>query len=346
MHSPLVSRHANRFDCLRWLAAWLVLAGHSYTLGGVGDDEPLYRFMAPLRLGDVGVAVFFILSGYLVVLSLERSPHVLSFLWRRALRIYPALFVVVVLCVVGLGPWLTRLSAEAYWAAPVTWEYGLNASAYWIRFWLPGVFEANPWPRAVNGSLWSLPYELLCYALLAIAACFPLSLRSKVMALFLFFGGLWVWRIVAALDSPFHRVWGLDAYHARLGTIFFLGAVVGVWRHVFRPRLWHGALALTAALLVEPGPWQGTLFLTALAWMALGLALNALWLPDVPDRIGDWSYGLYLYGFPVQQILAHFHVHQQGVAAFLFWSTLCTLVPAALSWYCVEKPVLSRFRKN
>jgi len=346
MYSPLASRHANRFDCLRWLAAWLVLAGHSYTLGGVGDDELLYRFMAPLRLGDVGVVIFFILSGYLVVQSLERSPHVLNFLWRRGLRIYPALIVVVGVCLFILGPWLTRLSAHTYWADALTWEYALNASAYWIRFWLPGVFESNPWPGAVNGSLWSLPYELLCYALLAMAACLPLSLRNKVMSLFLIFLGLWLWRVIAALDSPFHRLGGLDAYHARLGTIFFLGAVAGVWRDVFSPRLWQGALVLTIALLVGHGALQGMLFLIALAWIALSLALNALWLPDIPDRMGDWSYGLYLYGFPVQQTLAHFHVHQQGVAAFLFWSTLCTLLPAALSWYYIEKPILGRFRRG
>ncbi len=104
--TPL-NRDDNRFDILRLIAAWLVLFSHCYPLGGRPGGEPLASTLGIDTLGGVGVSIFFVLSGYLVTLSLERSPSLLEFARRRALRIYPALVVICLLCVLVLGPLMT-----------------------------------------------------------------------------------------------------------------------------------------------------------------------------------------------------------------------------------------------
>ena len=123
------NRDNNRFDILRLLAAWLVLFSHCYPLGGRAASEPMASTLAIDTLGGVGVTIFFVLSGYLVTLSLERSPNVLEFARRRALRIYPALIAVCLLCVLVLGPWMTTWPKAAYWQQQLTWTYLQTASA-------------------------------------------------------------------------------------------------------------------------------------------------------------------------------------------------------------------------
>jgi len=175
-----LNRDDNRFDILRLLAAWLVLFSHCYPLGGRASSEPLTRTAGIDTLGGVGVAIFFVLSGYLVTLSLERSPHLLEFARRRILRIYPALMTICLLSVVLLGPLLTTLPQTTYWHQRLTWSYLLTASAWIIQFPLPGVFADNPLPSAVNGSRWSPPYEITCYLVLALLSLVPGSTRAKV----------------------------------------------------------------------------------------------------------------------------------------------------------------------
>ena len=338
------SRRDNRFDALRFIAALMVLFGHAYALSGSAELDPLFQALGFVRLGDVGVSVFFVLSGYLVTQSLQRSTGVGRFLWRRAVRIYPALWAVVALCLVVLGPLVTNASGVDYWKSAVTRDYVFNATGYWIRFPLTGVFESNPWPGAVNGSLWSLPYELTCYLVLAGMGVLPGGLRTKVWLCFLSFGGLWCWYLFFGTLPSLAILPGFDAFHAKLGATFFLGAVLSLCRSSLQPRLWQSALGLICVVLLDAGPLRVLFTQLAVAWLAVTLAHENRLLPKVPEKMGDWSYGLYLYSFPVQQTLAHLGAHQQGIWAYIIWSIVCTLPLAAASWYCIEKPVLQRLR--
>lgn len=341
----MMKRQDNRFDELRLIASLLVLFGHAFALSGNAELDPLFQVLPFTRLGDVGVSVFFVLSGYLVAQSLQRNPDVVRFLWRRAVRIYPALWVVVLLCAAVLGPALTTVSVADYWKSSVTQDYFLNASAYWIRALLPGVFESNPWPAAVNGSLWSLPYELSCYLLLAGLALFPGQLRAKVLGCFLGFTGLWAWHLqTGAMPSRLVFI-GFDVFHAKLGATFFLGAVISLYRPWLQPTLKSSALAMICIVLLDAGPLRTSLFQFAIPWLSVTLANSNRMLPQIPEKMGDWSYGMYLYGFPVQQTLAYLGLHQQGVVAYIFWSIAVTLPLAAASWYLLEKPTLSRLRR-
>ncbi|QTN29824.1 acyltransferase [Rhodoferax sp. AJA081-3] len=338
--SPL-NRDDNRFDILRLFAAWLVLFSHCYPLGGRGGNEPLASALGIDTLGGVGVAIFFVLSGYLVTLSLERSPSLFEFARRRALRIYPALVVICLLCVLVLGPLMTTWPLAAYWWHTVTWTYLQTASAWVIHYPLPGVFYANPQPISVNGALWSLPYEITCYGVLALASLLPGPLRIKVPLLGAALLALLLLRPVGPQLGVFDLFLGMDYYHGKLGLLFALGAVFACWRTHIRPLLWPALFLLVfAVFLPKSSSWQLLAYLLGVGTLTLWLALYAHWLPRVPARVGDWSYGAYLYGFPVQQVLAHYKLHEASFTAYVLASTVVTFALAGLSWHLVEKQAL------
>jgi peptidoglycan/LPS O-acetylase OafA/YrhL len=343
MRAPFLKPHMstnrddNRFDILRLLAAWLVLFSHCFPLGARAASEPLVSTLGIDSLGGVGVAIFFVLSGYLVTLSLERTPQLLEFARRRVLRIYPGLITVCLLSVFVLGPLLTSWPTAIYWRHPVTVQYLWTATAWDIHYPLPGVFASNPM-SAINGSLWSLPYEITCYLVLAGLSLLPGSLRVKVTLVAMVLAAMLLAR-PAALD-PFALFLQLDYYHAKLGLLFALGAFYACWRTHMRPMLWHALPMLVSALLLPQGVWQLLLYVLGLGTLTLWLALYGTWLPRVPPRMGDWSYGAYLYGFPVQQTLAHFKLHQASFVGYVVACTVVTFALAGLSWHLVEKQAM------
>jgi len=338
----------NNFDALRLLAAWFVLFSHSYPLGGAGEADPFVRWVGLDTLGGVGVCIFFVLSGYLVTQSWLRASGLAGFAWRRARRIYPALVVCVAVCTLLLGPLLTSLPVRDYFAHPQTLAYAKTASAWSIQYVLPGVFSGNPLPNAVNGSLWSLPYEIRCYLALAIIALLPFSLRIKTLVACAVLLGLVLLRPAALEATPFVPHLGLDYYYSKLGLIFAIGAAFATWQDTLQPRWWWGLSCLAAAAWL-PAAYvapRTALYAAGIAMLALGLALHPTWRVRLPERMGDWSYGVYLYGFPVQQTLAMAGLHRiGGFAIYLVLSTLCTAALAACSWHWVERPWL-RSRRN
>ena len=338
--SMSLNRDDNRFDILRLLAAWLVLFSHCFPLGGRSRDEPLLAALGIDTLGGVGVAIFFVLSGYLVTLSLERSPDLLDFTRRRMLRIYPGLTAICLLSVLVLGPLMTTLPQTVYWHHNLTWHYLENASAWFVQYPLPGVFAHNPLPHAINGSLWSLPYEITCYLVLAGLSLAPGPLRIKVTLVMVSVSAILLTRPPSPALGPFDPHLWMDYYHSKLGLLFALGSFFALWRAHIRPMLWHALPLLATALCLPHGTWQLLLYLLGLGTLTLWLALYGRWLPRLPVRMGDWSYGAYLYGFPVQQLLAHFKLHEASFTAYVLACTTVTFGLAALSWNWVEKQAL------
>lgn len=332
--------HDNRFDFLRLLAAWLVLFSHSFPLSGAPQLEPLASSLGIDTLGGVGVSIFFVLSGYLVTLSFERSPRPWPFLRKRIVRIYPALAVTCLLSVLVLGPLLTALPLRDYGAQPATWSYLKNITAIKIQYALPGVFDQNPLPHAVNGSLWSLPYEIKCYAALLVLGLLPLSLRVKSVVAVCMLAGIALARPESAFSTPFQKFVGLDLFDCKLGLSFALGCAFAAWKSAVKPSwIWGAGLATLAALL-PVGKVALLLWISGVCVLALWLALEGRWLPVVPQRMGDWSYGAYLYGFPIQQWLAQAGVQHWGLVWFIIGSTVVTLALAGASWHLVEKPAM------
>ncbi|GAB4404529.1 MAG: acyltransferase [Rhodoferax sp.] len=334
----------DRLDALRLGAALAVLWGHGWVLYGRGVLVPF----AGHSLGSLAVGVFFAISGWLIRGSWQRQPDVGAFWRKRLARIYPGLLVASSLTVVLLGPAMTRLGAAQYWGSPEPRMYWLNnALALATVQTLPGVFEHNPFARAVNGSLWTLRYELLMYASVALLGRIPaLRQRPPYRLLALGLGLAWLATLTWAPERSASQggAWALFDWYdgASFAVLFYAGASL----HDQRPpraltlglmTLASAALALWAAqpALVQLGVWGLTLSLL------LAVIRSASAQRVSSDRRVDWSYGVYIYAFPVQQALAQWlWPHQAPFALYQLLSTLLTLLLAAASWRWVEAPSL------
>lgn len=303
----------NSFDWLRLLAAGMVIFHHLYALSG---RAPPMVFAADY--GALGVGVFFVVSGYLVCGSLRRSASLGDYLKKRLLRIGPGLVVSLLVTALVLGPFVTTLSLRDYFASPQVWLYVVrNALLYPVDYALPGVFAANPFPGVVNGSLWTLRLEFSGYLGLAVLAALGL-LRPAVVT------GLAT--LAAAAFVVLHLAWPAQAGWLRLADLAALNG------YLFLAGAW---LDLRGKPLAWWAPAIGLLLLATPLWM-LGLPAVVLAVARTPaPRLpADLSYGLYIYAFPLQQILA-------AHGALTLWASLAATAPfAAASWFLVEKPAL------
>ena len=331
----------NNFNLIRFVAAFAVLVSHSFALfyGPVGM-EPLQARLG-YTLGEIAVDVFFASSGFLVTGSLLRLQHPIRFLRARALRIYPALLVLVCLTVFLLGPAFTSEPIDAYFSSLPTFQFLLRNSLVLagIEHDLPGVFEANPWQGTVNGSLWTLPFELFCYLGLVVAWIWQGRNRFPRLRLT---PGVAVATAGTYLLYQACRLHGLE-----VGSVFRLCFMFlsGVLFYLAKDRVTLRApvaFGLGAALLLAARDpvWFGWVYPACVTY----LTLCAAYLPAGRirhfNRLGDYSYGIYIYAFPVQQMLVA-SVSGLTVWRLVGFAAAITLPLAALSWYVVEKPALA-----
>lgn len=320
---------------LRHFASLLVIYGHSYDLRNqAGVVDLVARWMPGFKAGNLAVYLFFTLSGFLLMLSLMRNRSVLRYALHRSLRIFPAYWVMLLASVLVLGPLLTTLPVGAYLSHPGTWA-NLTDNLIPLSFtWhLPGVFESNPLPGVVNGSLWSLGLEMRWYAYLGLLLALGIAVRRlpfTAVALAFVAYAAWEWWI--GKPDPLQ-------YRA-LSVTFMIAALAAHWRHqlTLSPPVF---LALAgAAVLASSSRWFGPLATLALIYGSLLVVyrLPALGWPATRD----YSYGLFLYGFPVQQSLLAAWPSLPPMALFALAVLLAGLLAAA-SWHLVEQPVL-RFK--
>jgi peptidoglycan/LPS O-acetylase OafA/YrhL len=342
----VIARDQNHFDELRLLAAWFVLFSHCYPLSGQTLGDPFARTFGLDTLGGVGVSIFFVLSGYLVTLSWQRSDTVSDFLWKRVRRIFPALVWCVLVCVFCIGPLLTTLSVHDYLANAQTWRYLHTATAWHIQFALPGVFGSLPTPNVVNGSLWSLPYEIRCYAALVVVGILPLTLRSKTLLVVIVLIVALVLRNERGAVRLHEPLFAMDYYANKLGLHFAIGALIASWRGAlahWTNWFWLSAVVLVGIFNFEQSTFKEVGYVLMISLLILALGLHTQWMPHLPESMGDWSYGLYLWAFPVQQFLVQTKSHVNlGFAWFAVLCTFISLLCAALSWYLVERRWLTK----
>jgi peptidoglycan/LPS O-acetylase OafA/YrhL len=331
MSSPIARR--NNFDALRLLAAVSVIFSHSFLIAeGTQKHEWLIRLTGNQSiLGLTGVFVFFTISGFLVTQSFEATGDPLRFLAKRALRIFPGLFVAALLSAFVLAPFVTTLEPGAYFSRPEPYRYIIgNTLLDPTVHELPGVmFVNNLVGLEINGSMWTLRLEFMMYLMvLGLGVTRLLTLPTALLLLAL---GLACLR--------FHAFDVLGGWGWLLG--FFAAGMVLYKLHA--TRIFDGRVALLAlAGLVLSVPLHEFIPLFPLfgCYLALWLALNPA-LPVIPAaRFGDLSYGLYIYGWPVEQAV----IWLLGGRA-LWWQVFAIALPATaaiafLSWHLIERPAL------
>jgi peptidoglycan/LPS O-acetylase OafA/YrhL len=322
------------FDLMRLGLALTIFVFHSYFVSQ-GDDGSVWK--GPLRPLMISlVPLFFGVSGFLVTGSALRTASLRVFVAFRVLRIAPALLTEVCLSALILGPLVTRLPLRDYFGAAAFYEYFGNVLGR-VRFVLPGVFVDNPMPDYVNVNLWTLRPEFYCYAIMAALMVFGLTAKTRILT----------WTVVTAavvlsVTNVFYNLSEkVDAYQLNVPVFyFFVGALAYHWRAriIIDLRLFGLCAGVSYLLLRHPGYAYEAAFPVTYCMVYLGM----LPLPRIRLlQMGDYSYGVYLYGFPIQQTLAHyFPVFREYWPLLFCVAAPLTLSFAMLSWHFIEYPTL------
>lgn len=324
----------NNFNLLRMIAASAVLVSHAYPLTlGKGAAEPLLASTG-YKLGTTAVTIFFAVSGFFITKSFDRRNSIADFVLARVARIYPGLIVVLMLSAFLLGPALTALPLGRYFADLHTWTYVprnlLLRSQQWA---LPGLFLDAPQGPAVNGSLWTLYWEVCCYGLVMLCGLCRITRPA-------FFPLILCLAIGLILLVPQSEGGGLAHAAAILSFPFALGAAAYVYRQYVPV---SGLLALALLALTALCRWTPAYPVLH----ALAISYGALWFgfAGIPglrayNRLGDYSYGMYIYAFPVEQVIAT-TLHPASPWTMIAIGFPITLVLAVASWTWIEAPALA-----
>ncbi|MEM6484412.1 MAG: acyltransferase [Pseudomonadota bacterium] len=347
----MVGPRNNHFNLVRMAAAFLVVVGHSVVVIH-GEAQPLNPLLARVgRLASLGVDVFFVVSGYLVCRSFDRASSLLDFGWKRFLRLYPALIVAVLLCTFVVGPAVTTLPLAEYLRNPETYAFLLGKASQIGLFFtgggsaLPGAFENSPFPNSVNASLWTLPWEILMYvslALILMCSRYMPSSVGKVQMLLVVLAGVLILRLASdanLLNLTMNSQ--LLGPLLRFSTLFFAGAIIqssNLVRYASSPVV--SALGLLGLLTLFTFGSDHLLYAVCLPLPLIALceSQKASWLLKY-NEFGDFSYGTYLYAFPIQQTTQYLFP-SISVVALIVVTTVVTIPMAIASWLWVERPAL------
>lgn len=332
----------NNLTLLRILAATAVLISHSFVLStGNPDTEPLRSWIG-MTPGTIAVDIFFVVSGFLVTASISKSRDALDFLVARCLRIFPALLVLLLITVLVLGPIFTIERLEKYFGgATIAYFVKCLTLINGVAYKLPGVFVNNPYKDAVNGSLWTMPWEIRSYIVLLLVW----QTNKKFMEKWNERGFLALTTVIICSLYGLLIVMHLNksnSVHTVMPLLMFsLGTISWQLRHkIFL--CWRGFVLASTLICITPLVSISAFY----AIYPVAMAYAVMFLAFVPDgivrnynRMGDYSYGLYLYAFPIQQLLAAawpgINPAQLIVSSFFF-----TMLCATLSWHLIEERAL------
>ena len=318
---------------LRHIAAALLIYSHSYALATAarGESDIVAMLLPGFYGGKVAVLLFFAISGFLVTGSYLRHPQLLRFVGARVLRIYPAYVICLVLSLLVTGLWFTRLSPAEFFGMREVWGYLFhNLGLTGLHYKLPGAYDASGYPGVVNGSLWSLALEARLYLYLAVLAlCGFFRFRHFSAAILL-------GAVLLVLTSWSHLAPDLEGKRALTCVFACTAAAACAARYVpVSTRLLLALGLLTWGL--RDSPIAYALTIVCLGYFTFWFAYR---LPAIPLRLpGDYSYGLFLYGFPVQQAIVQI---DPGIGALPLTAVALSvaLVLAVLSWHGVERRAL------
>lgn len=341
----LISQKAhtsNNFDFLRFVAASSVICYHTPVFLGRGLD-PLGQWTGHLDTGSLAVIFFFVISGFLITQSFDRNNSVVSYVVNRFLRIWPPLVVVLLLSSFCLGPLVTEFTRAQYFTDPHLVSYLQNVFCMQSYNVLPGVFEHNHHREVINGSLWTIPVEVFMYVVtlvLGICGC----LRNK-LALAVVFAALLVYdmQVVSATAVGAQQFLWLPAQleTSKFALMYLMGANYYANRHSIKIS-WQIALVVGVLLIGSyHTPHARLVEIFCLPYLVMFVAYLPVRGLNNFGKYGDFSYGMYLYGFPVQQTI--WLVTQGHISQFKFTaiSLIISFAFAFLSWHLIEKPAMS-----
>lgn len=331
-----IAPHGNNFTLLRVIAACVVIWDHAYRL--VGQTPPLSDRIAFADTGTIAVYVFFAISGYLLLGSWAATPKLGQFTLKRVLRIMPGLMVAVTGAALIFGTLATDLPVGQYLTSPQTRHYVFeNWTLFNPQYLLPGTFTHQVSP-AVNGSIWTLCYEVTLYTLIPLLGML-LVRRSRLVGTLAVVGvAVLPWD---HLPPAVPYLSGLNiAVLATFGRYFLMGSLLYAWRDRV-PLRWPVAVAVAAVFGIGMGHWWGGwISYAALPYLVIYIARLDIAPLRGRFRRRDLSYGLYVWAFPVEQSIISVGGGRIAPLALCGFSLLVTGGLAALSWHYVEAPAM------
>ena len=362
----IFDQRENNIDFVRIVLALLVILSHSYPLAlGHERTEPFALLSrGQVTGGHIAVDLFFILSGFLISASYERSSSAWSYLWKRVARIYPGFLLLSLVTLVLFVPLAhAHIEGESF-AAKFS---NVAGHTLWLAEWkYSGAFASNPAPGVINGSLWSIYYEFWFYIGVLVLGLTRL-LRSRTFLALLFAASIiaslplgsdiarfisgiqpalatrliyWLFRHLSIL-SILGEIPGYQPFWLRLLPMYLAGVVFYRFRDIIpvsRAAIGTCALALVAACVVPLG--YTALFPVAGTYLVMCFSFSTSIHLHKTNRFGDFSYGTYLYAFPIQQLIMSGIGHPIHPLLLFACATPPTLLAAVISWYTVERRFL------
>ncbi|WP_285421059.1 acyltransferase [Pseudomonas sp. efr-133-TYG-23] len=339
--AEMLNTRDNNFNFIRMVAAFFVLVSHAYPLSrGASEVEPLVAQLG-ISLGGLGVFTFFCISGFFISLSYQRSKSNVDFGVARFLRLYPALLVVLVLSAFVVGPFFSTMSMHDYFSSSEVYSYvTANLKLKNIQFQLPGLFQDNPYP-GINGSLWTLYYEVLLYALVFALGVMGIFKSLPRVSLFFVVYFLFYFTFRFLLEVEYIQ----PGFQMRMWVQWSFAFIVGMLFYAYRSSIWLDYRILVACWIVtfflSNSPIFVETFVFSWSYSVFWVAFNTQWFARQFNRLGDYSYGLYIYAFPTQEILAHLYKGITPLAMILI-ALPVALIPAIFSWHFIEYPCILR----
>ncbi|MGB3624299.1 MAG: acyltransferase [Henriciella sp.] len=326
----------NNLNLIRFVAAAAVLVSHAWPMvEGPGTTEPLEE-MVGHSLGTLAVFVFFVISGFLITASFQRSSSRTSFILSRLLRLFPALLVNLLFVALLLGPVVTTIGARAYFASGEPFLFVMRDLALFpLMYELPGVFVGQP-IEAVVGSIWTLRHEVLCYAgVFAAGVLGFFTTRERSAALLGLYAVIWF----AVTLSPVEVPGTIAAFH-RLSVPYAIGVAFWIWREQIPLSSWALVPMILLAFILADTLFAFPAFIFVLAYATFVFA----YLPGGTilrfNELGDYSYGMYVYAFPIQGLAVYLFGAQTPLQNIAY-SMPATLLLAIVSWHSIEAPAMA-----
>lgn len=325
-----LNKKSNNFNLIRLLAAIAVIYGHTSAITGHGPIDLFLQYVGFKFIGGVAVDVFFVISGFFITSSFINAKNYKYFLASRILRIYPALIVCILLTVFIVGPLFTE--STEYFTNKQTWEYlYLNSSAYSTVYHLPGVFT-NLFDRGVNGSLWSIAVEVKLYIIVFIFGFFRI-LKNKYLFNSLFF----IIIIISYFNPTFFEFILKYENHRHVALMFLIGSFIYMNKEslILNPYI---LLFLCFFSVTQHGTDN---FVYAYMLLLPYLVFYIGFSNEIKlfNKIGDYSYGVYLYGWLVQQIVIYFLPLSSNTNHAII-SIFFSLSIGIFSWHLIEQRLL------
>lgn len=338
----LNQRLNNNFDFLRILAALCITFTHSYNLILKKDDEPLMKLTNNhVDFSFIGLSIFFSISGYLITKSAVTSSSFKNYVWKRFLRIQPMLILISILSVFFIGPIFSSLSVQEYFLENATFTYFRNViPLFGIQFTLPQVFTQNIADIGVNGSLWTLIVEERLYLLLGLIFLFKSYAKKIMFFLVIILNVIYVLHSIFFKQNLIEYLNNTNVFYALIflnaGFFFILG--IDFFKYSKSILIFLGVIFLLVLSLFSTLEKSIQIILLPLIVIMIG---HLRVFTNKAGKYGDFTYGIYAFSFPVQQILIVTKIVTDN-PLHLFLLTLLIVIPIAIfTWHFMEKKMIA-----